>query len=57
MLDGVCNSKSDVYSYGIVMWEVLSGGLRPYTNIANNREVEELVIQGQILERPQGKNS
>ena len=33
-------SASDVWSYGIVMWEVMSFGERPYWDMSNQDERE-----------------
>lgn len=52
---GIHYLKSDVWSFGVVVWEVFSGsGDLPYSSIVSNREVAEQVIRCEIqLERPQ----
>jgi serine/threonine protein kinase len=25
MFDGICDEKSDIYSFGLVLWEMMSG--------------------------------
>ncbi|XP_039631094.1 tyrosine-protein kinase ITK/TSK [Polypterus senegalus] len=45
------SSKSDVWSFGVVMWEVFSEGKMPYENRSNG-EVVEAVAAGQRLLRP-----
>lgn len=41
-------SASDVWSYGIVMWEVMSFGERPYWDMSN-QDVSFHFIQNRIL--------
>ncbi|KAI4899946.1 hypothetical protein NFI96_025633, partial [Prochilodus magdalenae] len=46
------SSKSDVWSFGVLMWEVFSEGRTPFGNRSNADVVEE-VTQGGRLYRPQ----
>ncbi|KAF6214833.1 hypothetical protein GE061_009576 [Apolygus lucorum] len=50
-LDGIFTTKTDVWSFGVLMWEVLSMGYMPYTGCAN-REVMQLVTNGGRLAPP-----
>lgn len=45
------SSKSDVWAFGILMWEVFSGGKMPYLGLSNN-DVVEVIGNGHRLERP-----
>ncbi|XP_041425874.1 ephrin type-A receptor 8 isoform X2 [Xenopus laevis] len=47
------SSASDVWSFGIVMWEVLAYGERPYWNMTN-RDVINSVDEGYRLPAPMG---
>ncbi|XP_069466980.1 ephrin type-A receptor 8 [Ambystoma mexicanum] len=47
------SSASDVWSYGVVMWEVLAYGERPYWNMTN-RDVINSVEEGYRLPSPMG---
>ncbi|CAF96959.1 unnamed protein product, partial [Tetraodon nigroviridis] len=47
------SSSSDVWSYGVVMWEVTSYGERPYWNLTN-RDVIKSVEEGYRLPAPMG---
>ncbi|XP_067826793.1 ephrin type-A receptor 8-like isoform X2 [Heptranchias perlo] len=47
------SSASDVWSYGVVMWEVTSYGERPYWNMTN-RDVIKSVEEGYRLPAPMG---
>ncbi|KAJ9595249.1 hypothetical protein L9F63_013459 [Diploptera punctata] len=50
-LDGIFTSKTDVWSFGVLLWEVMSLGYMPYTGCAN-KEVMDLVTSGGRLEPP-----
>lgn len=50
-LDGIFTSKTDVWSFGVLLWEIMSMGYMPYTGCAN-REVMQLVTSGGRLDPP-----
>ncbi|XP_019886426.2 ALK tyrosine kinase receptor isoform X2 [Ooceraea biroi] len=52
-LDGIFTSKTDVWSFGILLWEIMSFGYMPYTG-CTNREVISMVTAGGRLENPAG---
>lgn len=52
-LDGIFTSKTDVWSFGVLLWEVFSLGLMPYTGLPN-RDVMQLVTGGGRLDAPLG---
>ncbi|XP_043191001.1 tyrosine-protein kinase Btk29A-like isoform X2 [Amphibalanus amphitrite] len=45
------SSKSDVWAFGVLMWEVFTCGKMPYSRM-KNAEVVERVQRGHVLERP-----
>ncbi|KAK6622943.1 hypothetical protein RUM43_008795 [Polyplax serrata] len=49
--DGIFTAKTDIWSFGVLLWEVMSLGYMPYTG-CGNREVMQLVISGGRLEPP-----
>ncbi|NXK98354.1 FES kinase, partial [Formicarius rufipectus] len=49
---GRYSSESDVWSFGILLWEAFSLGAVPYTNLSN-QQTREAVEQGVRLDRPE----
>lgn len=50
--DGVFTSSSDVWSYGVVLWEMATLASQPYQGLSND-QVLRYVIDGGIMERPE----
>jgi len=44
--------KSDVWSFGAAMYEILEGGAVPYYQLFSNKEVVDQVLKGLKLEKP-----
>ena len=53
VVDGVFTSQSDVWSFGIIMYEVMVLGEQPYAGMSND-EVINYIRQGGILSQPTG---
>ncbi|KAF6034525.1 MST1R [Bugula neritina] len=49
---GRFTTESDVWSYGVVMWELLTRGVTPYP-LVSNYEVKSHLIEGNRLQQPQ----
>lgn len=45
------SSKSDVWAFGVLMWEVFTCGKMPYGRM-KNAEVVDMVQHGRVLEKP-----
>jgi len=48
-------SKSDVFSFGIVLWEIFSWGLKPYVLLSNNEVIEHVLtnVDRYLLKKPE----
>ncbi|KAL5012838.1 hypothetical protein ScPMuIL_011389 [Solemya velum] len=47
------SSKSDVWAFGILMWEIFTGGIMPYKEMKNIDVVDYIVHAGKRLGKPQ----
>ncbi|XP_063706959.1 insulin-like receptor isoform X2 [Culicoides brevitarsis] len=50
--DGVFTNSSDVFSYGVVLWEMATLASQPYQGLSND-QVLRYVIDGGVMERPE----
>ena len=53
MADGMYSTKTDVWSFGVVVWEIYSRGATPYPSLGN-LHVISAVIAGHRLGKPEG---
>ncbi|KAF2901799.1 hypothetical protein ILUMI_04395 [Ignelater luminosus] len=51
LADGVFTTDSDVWSYGVVLWEMATLAEQPYQGLANEQVLQFVIAQG-TLERP-----
>ncbi|XP_070564651.1 tyrosine-protein kinase receptor Tie-1-like [Ptychodera flava] len=49
---GVYDQKSDIWSYGVLLWEIVSLGETPFTNVAAS-ELVNLLLEGKKLGQPE----
>ena len=52
LYDGKYNHKSDVWGFGVVLWEMATLAAQPYQGLANE-EVLKFVKGGNTMERPE----
>nr|KAG5703678.1 hypothetical protein BaRGS_002552 [Batillaria attramentaria] len=51
--DGVFTCMSDMWSYGVVLWEMATLACQPYQGLSNE-EVVKFVVEGRIMDEPPG---
>ena len=49
--DGIYSAKSDIWSYGVLVFEIVTFGSFPYQGLSNRQVVEE-VVKGTPLRLP-----
>ncbi|NXS54339.1 MERTK kinase, partial [Brachypteracias leptosomus] len=52
LADRVYTTKSDVWAFGVTMWEIATRGMTPYPGVQNH-EIYEYLLQGQRLKKPE----
>uniref|UniRef100_A0A8C6RL03 Tyrosine-protein kinase receptor n=1 Tax=Nannospalax galili TaxID=1026970 RepID=A0A8C6RL03_NANGA len=53
LLEGVFTSKTDSWSFGVLLWEIFSLGYMPYPG-HTNQEVLDFIIKGSRMDPPRG---
>ncbi|XP_066279334.1 tyrosine-protein kinase Mer-like [Branchiostoma lanceolatum] len=51
LADRVYTTQSDVWSFGVTLWEIITRGATPYPGVANH-EVYDLLLKGLRLQKP-----
>lgn len=51
LIDGIFTTKSDVFSFGVVLWEIVTFAEQPYRGLSNE-EVVTCIADGRILTQP-----
>lgn len=52
LADRVYTSKSDVWAFGVTMWEIATRGMTPYPGVQNH-EMYDYLLHGQRLKQPE----
>lgn len=49
----ISSSTSDIWSYGILLWELFSLGMEPYADLETEKSLHSKLIDGFRMEKPQ----
>ncbi|NXI56507.1 MERTK kinase, partial [Chloroceryle aenea] len=52
LADRIYTTKSDVWAFGVTMWEIATRGMTPYPGVQNH-EIYEYLFHGQRLKKPE----
>ncbi|XP_053169482.1 tyrosine-protein kinase Mer isoform X2 [Hemicordylus capensis] len=53
LADRVYTTKSDVWAFGVTMWEIATRGMTPYPGVQNH-EIYDYLLHGHRLKQPEG---
>jgi serine/threonine protein kinase len=51
--DKVFNTKSDVWSYGVLLWEIFSLGSNPYPGFEIDEQFYKKLLEGYRMDSPE----
>nr|XP_020476991.1 tyrosine-protein kinase receptor TYRO3 isoform X2 [Monopterus albus] len=51
LADNIYTTQSDVWAFGVTMWEIMTRGQTPYPGVENS-EIYEFLIKGERLKKP-----
>ena len=51
IIDGIFTTQSDIWSFGVVVWEIMTLGQQPYAGM-ENKEVIDYIRKGGLLDIP-----
>jgi serine/threonine protein kinase len=60
--DGLFTNESDIWSFGVVLWEIATLAEQPYKGLSNEEVLRFVIdrrqgqVQGGVMERPEGCN-
>ena len=52
LIRSIYSQKTDVWSFGVLLWEIMTLGRKPYAEIENLHELIQFVEKGNRMEQP-----